>query len=100
KKADERENPVAGRERRRDCVLGAQQPVYNPRLTPDLRREPATEDGDEAGRERQDSSPKKPARLLQSAAPAEEDTEPRDRKHDQSHSHHEAKAEERDYHGW
>jgi hypothetical protein len=41
----EREQHVAGRKRRCDRVLGAQQAVHDPRLTPDLGGEPAASSG-------------------------------------------------------
>ena len=95
---DQRDQHVAGRQRGRDRILGAQQAVDDPGLAPDLGGVPAGQDGDEAGRERQERAPTETSATISSL--------PRQRRklpnHEtasmtQSHADHEAEGEERDH---
>src|SRR5262245_60052619 len=63
--AGQRNSYVTCRERGCDRVPGAQQPVHDPGLAPDLGGVPAAEDGNEAGWEGEECSPEIPACRLQ-----------------------------------
>src|SRR5215469_15181338 len=70
-KDDERDRRRAGREKRRHRVRGPQEAVHRPRLTPDLRREPAGQDRDEWQWKAEECQPEQEAVLVEASLDAE-----------------------------
>src|SRR5262249_33223827 len=96
----ERYSHVACRERGRDRIAGAQQPVDDPWLASDLGGVPAAEDGDEAGWEGEEGCPEIPGCRCETTPKAQPAPQPRHSQHDQSHPHHDSETKEGDQHRW